>query len=384
MGWVSEHAPAAQVSQYYLGYLREAEETVAEAAERLRSRESLAPALRAVIDVAHRIKGNAAMYGQDGLGVSAARTERDLRAQLSQFSRRTALALIEGFGADLARTCEALAAPVSGAALSVVPDAQAPQPSSPARPERDRPLILVALGDIYVAEFLAELLSPDFDTMTVHRAVDAVRASALRQPDLLVIQDGLDGEGAGDVAREIKQTLGTAAPDVFAAFAPGAAARIADALAVGLAGFTEDPHGVLDITAFCTAHFARAKPSILLADDDPVVRDLLGAALRSAGYAVSCVADGVEALEHLQDHTPDLILLDRFMPRLEGGTVLHEMQGRVNLKSIPVLVLTGMANQGEARSWFARGAADFIPKPFDPEEVLMRVRRHLQVRKATA
>jgi len=66
------------------------------------------------------------------------------------------------------------------------------------------------------------------------------------------------------------------------------------------------------------------------------------------------------------------------MPRLEGGTVLYEIQSKINLKSIPVLILTAMVNQGEATSWFERGATDFIPKPFDPEEVLMRVKQHLK------
>ena len=68
------------------------------------------------------------------------------------------------------------------------------------------------------------------------------------------------------------------------------------------------------------------------------------------------------------------------MPRLEGGTVLYEIQNKINLKSIPVLILTAMVNQGEAKSWFERGAADFIPKPFDPDEVVMRVKQHLETR----
>jgi len=62
----------------------------------------------------------------------------------------------------------------------------------------------------------------------------------------------------------------------------------------------------------------------------------------------------------------------------------YEIQNKINLKSIPVLILTAMVNQGEAKSWFERGASDFIPKPFDPEEVLMRVRRHLKQRQRIA
>ena len=98
------------------------------------------------------------------------------------------------------------------------------------------------------------------------------------------------------------------------------------------------------------------------------------------GLNVDIAGDGLEALNYLGQTRPDLVLLDRFMPRLEGGTVLYEIQNKINLKSIPVLILTSMVNHGEAKSWFERGAADFIPKPFDPEEVVLRVKQHLNKR----
>jgi len=123
---------------------------------------------------------------------------------------------------------------------------------------------------------------------------------------------------------------------------------------------------------------------VLVVDDDPVVRELLKQVLKSAGLKVDTVQDGLEALDYLSRETPDIVLLDRFMPRLEGGTVLYEIQNKINLKSIPVLILTAMVNQGEAKSWFERGAADFIPKPFDPEEVVMRVKQHLETRQSAA
>jgi len=122
----------------------------------------------------------------------------------------------------------------------------------------------------------------------------------------------------------------------------------------------------------------------LVVDDDPIVRDLLNHTLSSGGLKVDTACDGLEALTYLSTHTPDIVILDRFMPRLEGGTVLYEIQNKINLKSIPVLILTSMVNRGEAKNWFERGAADFIPKPFDPEEVLMRVQQHLDTSQKVA
>jgi len=140
----------------------------------------------------------------------------------------------------------------------------------------------------------------------------------------------------------------------------------------------------LEIVDSARKYLDQPPQSVLVVDDDPMVRELLKHSLASGGLIVDTASDGIEALSYLSQKTPDLILLDRFMPRLEGGTVLYEVQNKINLKSIPVLILTAMVNRGEAKSWFERGAADFIPKPFDPEEVLMRVKQHLEAKQRLA
>ena len=155
---------------------------------------------------------------------------------------------------------------------------------------------------------------------------------------------------------------------------------IAEAISFGVDGFSEDKLEILDIVNSARAFIHKPAKSVLVVDDDPVVQQLLTQALKSAGLQVDTAKDGLDALNYLASTTPDLVLLDRFMPRLEGGTVLYEIKNKINLKSIPVLILTSMVNQGEAKNWFERGAADFIPKPFDPEEVVMRVKQHLDKR----
>ena len=164
---------------------------------------------------------------------------------------------------------------------------------------------------------------------------------------------------------------------VFLAFDADTPEAIAQAISLGVDGFSEDKLEILDVVNSVRKLIHKPAKSVLVVDDDPVVQQLLTQALKSAGLNVDTAKDGIDALNYLSENTPDLILLDRFMPRLEGGTVLYEIQNKINLKSIPVLILTSMVNQGEAKSWFERGAADFIPKPFDPQEVVMRAKQHL-------
>jgi putative two-component system response regulator len=121
---------------------------------------------------------------------------------------------------------------------------------------------------------------------------------------------------------------------------------------------------------------------VLVAEDQAPNRALLERILRSGGHTrVSFATDGQEAVDRFAEEQPDLLLLDLNMPRLNGFDVLERL-GAVT-DAVPVVVLTADANQ-EARLQALRlGARDFVTKPFDRLEVLLRVRNHLQTRGLT-
>lgn len=83
-------------------------------------------------------------------------------------------------------------------------------------------------------------------------------------------------------------------------------------------------------------------PSILIVDDDGDGRDALCQFLQRANYEVECVADGRDALASVLSHTPDLIVLDMFMPQMDGGGLLEIIRSYLRLQSLPVVVLTGL------------------------------------------
>lgn len=112
--------------------------------------------------------------------------------------------------------------------------------------------------------------------------------------------------------------------------------------------------------------------NVLLADDDETVRTLLRIVLEKNGLTVTTAEDGREALDLIRRQRPDLILLDLKMPRLNGYQLFTELKSDEALKSIPIIVITGLTRESEREDeeWARRmGAEGFLTKPFTPDEL---------------
>ena len=116
-----------------------------------------------------------------------------------------------------------------------------------------------------------------------------------------------------------------------------------------------------------------AQPSILVADDDPDIRDLVVFKLEQAGFEVRAVADGSAALTALEDLTPDLVVLDVMMPGLSGLDVLRQIRTMDRLHGVKVLLLTARARDTDVDDGYSTGADEYVTKPFSPRELLHRV-----------
>jgi DNA-binding NtrC family response regulator len=117
------------------------------------------------------------------------------------------------------------------------------------------------------------------------------------------------------------------------------------------------------------------RTTILIADDDAVIRGNLGLLLQSEGYRVVGAADGLQAAEALGDPSVSLALLDLKMPGRDGMDLLRERQDL--LEETPVIVITAFGGSSAAIEAMKLGAYDYITKPFDLDEVLFTVRRAL-------
>ena len=124
------------------------------------------------------------------------------------------------------------------------------------------------------------------------------------------------------------------------------------------------------------------KTRILVADDDPQMRRLIRSILERDGFEITEAADGLDALESVESHPVDLMVLDIDMPRLDGLGVLEELRARVSTSAVPVIVLTARADDTEARV-LDLGAQDFLSKPLQPQSLLARVKAVLRRTKMT-
>src|SRR5437879_3948717 len=112
-----------------------------------------------------------------------------------------------------------------------------------------------------------------------------------------------------------------------------------------------------------------AKRLLVVDDEENTVR-LLEMNLRRAGYEVLKAYDGIQALQALEDTTPDLILLDVMMPRKDGFAVLQEIKADPERSTIPVMMLTAKALDEDLWHAVDTGAHYYITKPINPEELL--------------
>ena len=116
-----------------------------------------------------------------------------------------------------------------------------------------------------------------------------------------------------------------------------------------------------------------AEPTILIADDDDSVRDLVAFKLNAAGYHAITADNGSTALDLVHREHPDMVILDVGMPGLDGLSVCYELHSSAATAQIPVLMLSAAAAGGH-RPRPTVGADDYLVKPFSPSELIRRVR----------
>ena len=112
---------------------------------------------------------------------------------------------------------------------------------------------------------------------------------------------------------------------------------------------------------------------ILSADDDPILVEILRFRLEGAGHNVEVSRDGEEALEAIRALRPDLVVLDSMMPIVTGPEVLAELKSDPDLSSIPVVMLTARDGEADIVAGLKAGAAEYLTKPFIPQELLVRI-----------
>ncbi len=123
-----------------------------------------------------------------------------------------------------------------------------------------------------------------------------------------------------------------------------------------------------------SAQEALQTPRLLLVDDEPGLRTAVQAYLQDEGFEVTTAIDGEEGWEKAQELIPDLIISDVMMPRCDGYGLLKRIRADERLGGTPVIFLTAKGMTVDRTQGYQAGVDDYIPKPFDPDELVARVR----------
>lgn len=121
-----------------------------------------------------------------------------------------------------------------------------------------------------------------------------------------------------------------------------------------------------------------SRKKILLVDDSSTVLLLHRMMLSHCGYELLTARDGQEALDKASTERPDLIFLDVIMPRMDGFQTCRVLRSRSETKNVPIILVTTRGEPHYVRQGFESGCTDYITKPFDGEELLAKVRSHLE------
>jgi two-component system phosphate regulon response regulator PhoB len=113
---------------------------------------------------------------------------------------------------------------------------------------------------------------------------------------------------------------------------------------------------------------------VLIVDDDPDILRLVSYNLMQAGFEVITAGSGRKALESVQKHPPDLIILDLMLPDVDGMEVCRTLRNREDSRRIPIVMLTARGEEIDRVVGFELGADDYVMKPFSPRELVLRVK----------
>ncbi len=117
---------------------------------------------------------------------------------------------------------------------------------------------------------------------------------------------------------------------------------------------------------------------ILVVDDEPLIVEMVEETLLAEGYEIVKAFSGEQALAKIEAEMPDLVILDLMLPGMDGLEVSRQMQNDARFNHIPIIMLTAKTAITDRAIGYEKGADDYITKPFEPDELLIRVRAQLQ------
>jgi DNA-binding response OmpR family regulator len=320
----------------------------------------------AAIVLTHKLIGSGQTLGFPDVSRDAAVLESMLSAAPLQS------AVVSKAAKQLLITCRnyiqsgtAIVAPpplASSAAPPVVEDAAEPPPLA-------GPSLIAIHNDPAVARLLNDVFASHAHIVTY---ASVAEAAAPPYPASLLIID-LDNAGSQpNMLGELRNMPGLSELPILALTGQRKSAAVARAIVGTQLEALLKPVTPIELDARVNAALQRRRLSVVIGDDDRIVRELLKARFETQGYQIHLAHDGEHVMTLARTHLPSIIILDREMPKIEGLKVLGMLKADPLTQHIPVIMLTSKGQATEISEGRKAGAADYIVKPFAPDQVLAR------------
>lgn len=327
-----------------------------------------------IINQSHKMAGTGATYGFPAISATARRLEEALLTN-PLVSHKT----LETMISEILEACDA--APTINDLLQAHTDA--PQPPTQAQESAliadTRPIVLAIDDDPDILGILETVLTSHARLILAKSTNEAYKILRDTKPDIILLDDIMPGSVSGlQFLVEKKRDKDIAHIPVIMITATNKIEDVKRALVAGAVDYIAKPFVPGQLTEKVLLRIRQHKMSVLIADDDDDVRNLLTAHFAGNGFMVYEAVDGSKCLSIAEKERPDLIVLDRMMPQLDGIGVLKRMRQDPKLHKTPVLMLTAKGQLADVKEGLSLGASDYVIKPFTPEEVVSRAMRRIK------
>lgn len=311
---------------------------------------------------AHKIAGSGTTYGYPS--VTAAASPLDLL--LGQPNRNVAevcelvRCLLQAIERVLAGSAEPEASPAPPCQITV----------SIPPPRGYRPAILVADDDPTIQALLSEIFSSFAIVQVAGTGTAALAALRTMRFDLVLLDHRLPDMDGLSVIGAMRKSGKSAQTVVMMLTAVRDGGEVARLLLAGASDYVVKPFQPESLVRRVNIALRNRVPTVLVADDDRLIREVLRTKFLDRGISVLFASNGIEALEIARTERPQLVVLDIGMPRLDGLGVLRELRSELSTKDTPVVILSARSANRDVSEGMNKGANLYIPKPFLPDDAV--------------
>ena len=330
--------------------------------------------LERAMHLGHGLAGSGTTFGFPAVTDAGRKLDAFLERLLRSLPDEEAMgdedrAIFESLMTDLKKSCESALADKS----EKTGPTKAPLSKSPQDEIKETYHVLLVDDDESILDIITLKLRQIGVRVSIARTGDAaLRVIAKEIPDLIVLDIMMPGISGHEVLRRLKQDADFVNVPVIMLTSKTEQKDVVSALHGGAIDYVIKPVDPEKLVARINRTLDAGRFTVMIADNDHLILQLLDSKYRNRGFKVMMADDGKDAWNQILKNLPDLIILDRMMPGLDGLAVLKNIREEQATAHIPVIVLSARKEQRDIDMGMKFGANDYMVKPFLPDDLLNR------------